>query len=203
MSLLKRKYLSLSLWSDYFGRKYRLYVWRFCTRSSGVNFHKDANVSLSAFINSLGGYISIGRHCIIDQGVVIRGYGARVSIEDYSTIGPYSTLYGGGPLLIGRGVRVGPHVSIVAANHVFDDRSQSIFLQGMTTEGIFIEDDVWIGAGASILDGVTIGKGAVIAAGAVVTKSVAPWAVVAGVPAKVIKVRGQKISAVLIKLDEL
>jgi len=94
-------------------------------------------------------------------------------------------------LSIGQNVRIGPHVSIIAANHIFEDRSKYISQQGMATEGIRIEDDVWIGAGVTILDGVRIGKGAVIAAGAVVTKSVSVWEVVAGVPAKVIKTRGQ------------
>ena len=56
--------------------------------------------------------------------------------------------------------------------------------------GIQIKDDVWVGAGAKILDGITIGKGAVIASGAVVDRDVPDYAIVAGIPAKVIKYRG-------------
>ncbi|HID52295.1 MAG TPA: acyltransferase, partial [Anaerolineae bacterium] len=59
--------------------------------------------------------------------------------------------------------------------------------QGITAQGIVIEDDVWLGAGAIITDGVRVGQGAVVAAGAVVTKDVAPYTVVGGVPARVIK----------------
>jgi acetyltransferase-like isoleucine patch superfamily enzyme len=61
--------------------------------------------------------------------------------------------------------------------------------QGSTSRGIQIEDDVWIGHGCSILDGVVIGRGAIVAAGSVVTKNVPSFAVVGGVPARVLKQR--------------
>jgi acetyltransferase-like isoleucine patch superfamily enzyme len=56
-------------------------------------------------------------------------------------------------------------------------------------KGIVIEDDVWIGAGARILDGVTIARGSVIGAGSVVTKSTQPYSIVVGVPAKIVSSR--------------
>ena len=55
--------------------------------------------------------------------------------------------------------------------------------------GVFIEDDVWVGTRAVILHGVTIGRGSIVGAGSVVTKSVPPYAVVAGNPARIIKYR--------------
>ncbi len=64
-----------------------------------------------------------------------------------------------------------------------------MMFQKIEHKPIVIEDDVWIGARATILGGVTIGRGAIVAAGAVVTKSVPPFTIVAGVPAKPLKIR--------------
>ena len=67
---------------------------------------------------------------------------------------------------------------------------------------IIVEDDVWIGYGATIMSGVHIGQGAVVAAGAVVTKDVPPYAIVGGVPAKVIKYRFEpEMIEELLKVD--
>jgi acetyltransferase-like isoleucine patch superfamily enzyme len=84
-------------------------------------------------------------------------------------------------------VYTSPFTQIIAVNHVFDDPNRPFVQQGITAEGIVIEDDVWLGAGAIITDGVRVGKGAVVAAGAVVTKDVPAHTVVGGVPAKPIK----------------
>lgn len=72
-----------------------------------------------------------------------------------------------------------------------------------TSKGdIIVDDDVWIGYGATIMSGVHIGQGAVVAAGAVVTKDVPPYAIVGGVPAKVLKYRfDQEMIEELLKVD--
>ena len=61
--------------------------------------------------------------------------------------------------------------------------------EAISKGNIVVEDDVWIGARAIIMSGVKIGQGAVVAAGAVVSKDVPPYAIVGGVPAKIIKYR--------------
>lgn len=87
---------------------------------------------------------------------------------------------------IGDFVRIGPHVNIIASNRIYKSKDIPILKQGITEEGITIGNDVWIGAGSTILDGVNLGEGVVVAAGAVVTKDVPPYSIVGGVPARVI-----------------
>ncbi len=79
---------------------------------------------------------------------------------------------------------------------------QSVDFEAKTKGDIIVDDDVWIGYGATILSGVHIGQGAVVAAGAVVSKDVPPYAIVGGVPAKVIKYRfNQEMIHELLNVD--
>lgn len=103
---------------------------------------------------------------------------------------PYVTMNAGrGAVTIGDHVTLSQLVSIHAGNHVFEDPGRLIVEQGTTHQGVTIEDDCWIGAKATILDGVTIGRGCVIGAGAVVTRSIPPYSVAMGVPARVVRQR--------------
>jgi acetyltransferase-like isoleucine patch superfamily enzyme len=104
-----------------------------------------------------------------------------------SLIGEMNVIRGQGGVRIGDRVYTSPLCQLIAVNHIFDDPNVPFVEQGITAQGIVIEDDVWIGSGAVILDGVCVGKGSVVAAGAVVTKDVPPHVVVGGVPAKILK----------------
>lgn len=95
----------------------------------------------------------------------------------------------GGAIRIGNDVSIGHYTVLRAADHAFDRTDIPIKSQGHASGCIVIEDDVWIAAHCTITTNVRIGKGAVVAAGAVVTKDVAPYTVVGGVPAKFIKSR--------------
>jgi acetyltransferase-like isoleucine patch superfamily enzyme len=127
------------------------------------------------------------------HGAILHVYNFRemprsgITIGRNSLVGEYSVIRGQGGVTIGDRVYTSPFTQIIAVNHVFDDPTRPFVDQGISAEGIVIEDDVWLGAGAVITDGVRIGKGAVVAAGAVVTKDVAPHTVVGGVPARLIK----------------
>ena len=137
--------------------------------------------------------IEIGSNTIIMHGAVLHVYNFRdlphagIYIGKDSLVGEYTVIRGQGGVHIGNRVYTSPFCQIIAVNHVFDDPNRSFVEQGITAEGIVIEDDVWIGSGAIITDGVRVGKGAVVAAGAVVTQDVSPHTIVGGVPARMIK----------------
>ncbi len=155
----------------------------------GRNVYLDQGVYLHACPDG----IEIGDGTFIMHGAVLHVYNFRdlphafIRIGQDSLIGEYNVLRGQGGITIGDRVYTAPLVQILAVNHVYSDPTRPIIEQGITAEGITIEDDVWIGAGAIITDGVTIGRGAVIAAGAVVTQDVPPHTVVGGIPARTIK----------------
>jgi len=129
-----------------------------------------------------------GKKLYVHTGVIFY-FPYNISVGDNVYINRNTFITARDPVEIGNNVLIGPNVVINTGNHTFADPNVPIVMQGHTSEKIVIEDDVWIGANAIILKGVRIGKGSVVAAGAVVTKSVEPYTVVAGVPARKIKER--------------
>jgi acetyltransferase-like isoleucine patch superfamily enzyme len=150
-------------------------------------------IDQGAYLHACPHGIEIGEDTIIMHGAVLHVYNFRglphagIKIGCNSLVGEYSVIRGQGGVEIGDRVYTSPFTQIIAVNHVFDDPSRPFVDQGITAEGIVIEDDVWLGAGAVITDGVRVGQGAVVAAGAVVTRDVPPYTVVGGVPARIIK----------------
>jgi acetyltransferase-like isoleucine patch superfamily enzyme len=137
----------------------------------------------------VGGRIRIGDRCEIDPYAMLLGYGGEISLGNDCSLNPFVILYGHGGLHVGNGVRIAAHVVIIPANHNPSTSDVPLRDSGLTTKGIRIDDEVWIGAGARILDGVRIGRGAIVGAGAVVTQSVDAGCTVAGVPARVVRRR--------------
>ena len=162
----------------------------------GRNVYLDQGVYLHASPNG----IQIGDNSFVMHGSVLHVYNFRnlphafIQIGANSLIGEMNVLRGQGGITIGDRVYTAPLVQMLAVNHVFNDPSVPMVDQGITADGIVVEDDVWIGAGAIVTDGVRIGRGAVVAAGAVVTGDVPPYTVVGGVPAKVLRVIDGSVS---------
>ncbi|MGW0710289.1 DapH/DapD/GlmU-related protein [Streptomyces sp. NPDC002643] len=102
------------------------------------------------------------------------------------SVNPYATVRG--RVTLGNGVRIGAHASLLGFNHGFAP-DEPVHRQPLTSKGIVVGDDVWIGSNVVVLDGVTIGDHCVVGAGAVVTKDLAPWTIAAGNPARPLRDR--------------
>lgn len=144
-----------------------MYLLRPCFHSYGRNFVFDP----------LGIYsfkaISVGDDVYIGPGALLTSAESRITIGSKVMFGPNVSLVGG------------DHNTSVIGHFMYDVHDK----RPKDDLPITIEDDVWIGSGVTVLKGVTIGRGAIVAAGALVTKTVPPYTVAGGVPARVLKTR--------------
>src|ERR1035438_8118503 len=177
--------ISVGSWVRVLGPKWNI--------SFGKRCKIDPNVVLQPICRA---GLKFGDDVTICEGTMIRpsglwggnlGYG--MTMGNRSSIGAYSFIGCSGELHIGNNVMIGARLTVIPENHNFADLSRPMNQQGVNNRGITIGNDVWIGACVTLLDGVTIGDHAIVAAGAVVTRNVAPYTIVGGVPAKQISTR--------------
>ncbi len=134
--------------------------------------------------------IEIGQNVYVGHDTILKGYyKGKMVIGDGTWIGQQCFFHSAGGITIGKNVGVGPGVKIITSMHAEEGLDTPILHSRVSFAPVIVEDDGDIGVGAILLPGVTIGRGAQIGAGAVVTKDVPPYAVAAGVPAKVIRMR--------------
>lgn len=149
-----------------------------------------------SYLHATPGGIRLGAGTIVMHGAVLHVYNFRglpragITVGRECLIGEYTVIRGQGGVTLGDRVYTSPFTQLIAVNHVFDDPARPFVEQGITAEGIVVEDDVWLGANTVVTDGVRIGRGAVVAAGAVVTRDVPAHTLVAGVPARPIRAIG-------------
>ena len=127
----------------------------------------------------------LGAHSTIEDFSTVNNGVGHVIIGDRTRIGLGNTLIG--PVTIGNDIRLAQNVVLSGLNHNYTDINLPIHAQGVSTAPIVVEDETWIGSNAVIVAGVTVGKHCIVAAGSVVTKSVPPYSVVVGNPARVLK----------------
>ena len=130
----------------------------------------------------------VGDNVRINENVYLR-HVQNLSIGSNVSIWPMTYIEASGGIRIGNDVSIAHSVTIMSEEHAYGDLHIPIKDQGKIYEPVTIEDNVWIGAKATILSGVTIGEGAIVGAGAVVTRDVPRYTIVAGVPARVKKQR--------------
>ena len=129
--------------------------------------------------------ISIGIKSVIEDYAIINNGMGDVIIGDYTHVTSRVKIVG--PVRLGNYVTIGSGAQITGLTHNYLDIDKPIAKQGVSPNLTVIEDDVWIGGNSCINQGITIGSHCIVAAGSVVTKSVPPYCVVGGNPAKIIK----------------
>lgn len=169
------------------------------TKHSSSNFYEQANVFNLQSDNSK---ILIGANTHIRGCLQLFKQGGRITIGDYCYIGENSYIWSASEIIIGNNVLIAHGVNIhdnishpLNSRQRHNDYLRIIGLKDFPSKEfdlkpkpITIKNDVWIGFNVIILKGVTIGEGAIVGAGSVVTKDIPDWSIVAGNPAKIIKI---------------
>lgn len=157
----------------------------------------------SARLLNIGGpdaRIRLGAYTIVAGELMVFAHGGRLDIGEWCFVGPGTHIWSAAAISIGNRVLISHGVNIfdslthplnAAARHA---QFREIYLRGhprnldLSESPVRIADDAWIGAGATILRGVTVGRASVVAAGAVATQDVPDYSIVAGNPARVVRV---------------
>lgn len=183
-----------SLWTGFqFVERALLLLHTLIARPRFAAWGRGARLGLGAMLEGpalveVGDDVAIGRHAWLNA-VDDRGDGKpTLRIGSGTYIGRFVHINAWRDVTIGANVLIADRVFISDASHNFADPATPIRLQGDSFIGaVELKDGCWIGIGAVILPGVTIGRNAVVGANAVVTQSVPDYAVVAGIPARIIR----------------
>lgn len=179
---LKRKLLHLMMHPV----KTRPRLWLRCLQFFYMKKGKNSVIyrSVRKDIVPFNGF-SLGKSSVIEDYSIINNAVGEIIIGNHTRIGMGNTIIG--PVMIGNNVILAQNVVTSALNHNFEDVLTTINQQGVKTDQIIIENNVWIGANSTILAGVHIGEHVVVGAGSVVTKDIPPFNVVVGNPARIVK----------------
>ncbi|MEY8849449.1 acyltransferase [Psychroserpens sp. XS_ASV72] len=135
----------------------------------------------------LGDVVKIGAFTTISTTSHLSKYGKGLQIGNNSAVGEYSYFGCSGGVRIGNDVIMGQYISFHSENHNFSDTKLLIREQGVTSKGIELGNNIWVGSKATFLDGSKVGNNSVVAAGSVVKDEFPDNVVIGGVPAKILK----------------
>ena len=178
---IRRHYLPLTL------SALRAFYWR------ALGMGVGPNVRLGKMIVTWPHKISLEYRCSLEHGIYFNAAGGH-STGRTITVGAGTFIGSGCEFNAIESIRVGQNCMIASGSRFIDhnhgfELGTPIKLQPEVSDPIVLGSDVWIGVNSVVLKGVTIGDGAIVAAGSIVTKSVEPYTIVGGVPAKLIRMR--------------
>jgi acetyltransferase-like isoleucine patch superfamily enzyme len=162
---------------------------RFLSLADGVRVGPQAELWAFADAPSGGAAIVLAQDADIRSFALLHAYGGSIRVGRRSCVNHFCFVNGAGGVDLGDDVMLGTHTVILSSEHSYDDLTTPMGQQPSRARPVVIEDDVYLGAHVTVLAGVRIGTGAIVAAGAVVNRDVPPYAIVGGVPAKLIRSR--------------
>lgn len=174
----------------------RVFLGSGCTirNKKNIEFGKNCTIEKGTRIDGysskkliLADGVKIGAYSLITCTSHITKYGIGLKIGNNSAIGDFAHFGASGGIEIGNDVIMGSYISFHSENHNFSDTTKLIREQGVTSKGIQLGNNIWVGAKATFLDGCVIGNNSVVAAGAVVSGVFPDNVVIGGVPAKILK----------------
>jgi len=133
--------------------------------------------------------IRVGDGVFLGRGTILSCKDGDITLGDHVNIGFHSEIFSGSSVTVGRYGLFAAYTYLVGGGHEFEREGVPVIEQERRSQGITVGENVWLGAGAKVLDGVTVGRDVVVGAGAVVTESLPDGAVAVGIPARVIKQR--------------
>ena len=157
------------------------------TGSRSIFLQRGVRIHRGAILDASSGSLHMAPYSQICRYAIVQTVGGRIDIGRNTCVGDYCSLYGQGGLIIGDDVQIASGCRLVPQDKDISDASS---IKYPRAKGIRICNGVWLGTNVCVLDGVTVGEGAVVGAGGVVRHDVPPYAVVGGVPARVLKWRG-------------
>ena len=191
--LLNRLYMLLR---GFFLMRQKIFIGKNCKILNKSNFKIGKGVTighntiLDGYASTkiiFGDYAKIGAYSCLTTTSHLSKYGVGLVMGSNSAIGDYTHFGASGGIKIGNDVIMGSYISFHSENHSFSDKSILIREQGVTSVGIILGNNIWVGAKVTFLDGCIVGNNCVVAAGAVVNGQYPDNCIIGGIPAKIIK----------------
>ena len=192
-TLLKRIVMLLR---GFFKLSRKVFVGKRCRimNANNIQFGNNVTIENDCIIDGyasnkliFGDNVKIGSYSLVTCTSHFSKFGKGLKIGSNSAIGRFSEFGAAGGIEVGSDVIMGSYISFHSENHNFNDSSKLIRAQGVTSKGIKIGNNVWVGAKVTFLDGCEVGNNSVVAAGAVVNSIYPDNSIIGGVPAKLIK----------------